>query len=73
MNIDKEEVSNFNAKINKGVKSLQLEAGFFIRNTKEILFAKAPLILKYSLNESEAVNSSITPTNGDYYVYLCID
>ncbi len=69
MNPDAEEVFNFNMKINKGVKSLQLEAGSFIRNKKEVLFAKAPIILKYSLNETEVVNN----TSADYYVYLCID
>ena len=47
------ELANFNKIIDNGVKNLELDTGTFTRNKKIVLYSKAPIILKYSLNGLE--------------------
>lgn len=66
-NVEKDQ---FLETIKNGVNNISLEFGTFQRQSKTILFAKSPIILKYSLNETELPRTGTSAA--DFFVYLCI-
>jgi len=58
---NKDEVDEFQNKIEQGVKSKELEFSNFTVNGKKVLFARSPITLRFSEFNSDPKDASVPP------------